>query len=95
MATHAIALEPDTLAIFVRKISTNAHEIHVRMAVFATTIMDLIRANANQDSVALTVNRSSTSVSHLHASMEELASRLKKVTLSAFVEKVLRDNFVK
>lgn len=94
MTITAIAL---ALAIPVDSVTatlTSAHAIRAKTMAYAMTTMDRTRANANRALAAQTVSRLPTSVSRFPASTVAHASRQRKVTLSAFVAKVFRDNFV-
>jgi hypothetical protein len=92
--TTAIAPAPATPDDIVTATSTSAHAIRAKTMEYATITMDRTRANANRALAAQTASRLSTSVSRSLASMAVHASRLKKVTLSAFVARDFRDSFV-
>jgi hypothetical protein len=92
---RAIAVELDTLETCVKRTSMNALEIHVKTTAFALITTVATPASVDRDSVVIIASKLSMSVSHRHVSTVAHASRRKKVTLSAFVAKVFRENFVK
>lgn len=89
------AVEPAMLETYVKRTSMNAPEIRAKTTASALTIMAVTHASVDQASAAKTAIKLSTNVNLRRVSTVAPASRRIKVTLSAFVAKVFRDNFVK
>lgn len=93
--TRATAKELDIWEINVRKISTNALEVHVKTMAFVSTTTVPIHANVEWALAVSIANKLLTNASRHLVFTVAPALRRKKVTLNANVEKVFRDSFVK